>query len=55
MSDSVCGLVLAKRGGTKGDSLCIWNNDCSRMDEIDGMLLFVVVLFISLYMFVSLL
>lgn len=24
MSDSVCGLVLARRGGTRGDSLCIW-------------------------------
>lgn len=35
MSDSVCGVVLARRGEPRGDSLCVWNNDCSRTQEIE--------------------
>ncbi len=37
MSDSVCGVVLARRGEPRGDSLCLWNNDCSRKADIERM------------------
>ncbi len=37
MSDSVCGVVLARRGEPRGDSLCLWNNDCTRREDIERM------------------
>jgi cytoskeletal protein RodZ len=33
LSDSMCGVVLARRGEPRGDSLCLWNNDSTRSTE----------------------
>jgi hypothetical protein len=37
MSESVCGVVLMRRSEPRGDSLCLWNNDCRQREQIERM------------------
>jgi hypothetical protein len=37
MSESVCGVVLMRRSEPRGDSLCLWNNDCRQREHIERM------------------